>query len=217
MVAPVKRRSQKSAPAWHAAFLKMLPAIVRHAKIAFRHLRGGPRGSDSGRRLQRLRRHRPLGRAGQARPGLRDRPGPLRRGPSEGRSHDRRPLELQGRLFLVLPAAEGHRRGEARSIRCRRGHLEGDRAPDVTELPWQTGKTRQTLLAMSQDRGRLVRPPYLGVKLMKRVIHRRNSYPDNAGHWRCSIALVVLLGKVSAWLLVKEPTNTFGKSKPHSR
>ena len=43
MVAPVKRRSQKSAPAWHAAFLKMLPAIVRHAKIAFRHLRAEAR------------------------------------------------------------------------------------------------------------------------------------------------------------------------------
>jgi len=43
MVAPVKRRSQKPAPAWHATFLKMLPAIVRHAKIAFRHLRAEAR------------------------------------------------------------------------------------------------------------------------------------------------------------------------------
>ena len=28
-----------AAPAWHAAFLAMLPVIVRHARIAFRHLR----------------------------------------------------------------------------------------------------------------------------------------------------------------------------------
>ena len=36
---------------------------------------------------------------------------------------------------------------------------------------------------------------------MKCVIHRQDSYPDNVGHWRCSIALAVLLGRVSAWLL----------------
>ena len=37
---------------------------------------------------------------------------------------------------------------------------------------------------------------------MKRVIHRQDSYPDNAGHGRCSMALGVLLGRVSAWLLI---------------
>jgi hypothetical protein len=60
------------------------------------------------------------------------------------------------------------------------------------------------------------RPSYLGVKLMKCVIHRRNSYPENVGHWRRFVALEVLLGKVSARLR-KEPTITFGKSIPHSR
>jgi hypothetical protein len=51
---------------------------------------------------------------------------------------------------------------------------------------------------------------------MKCVIHRLESSPDNAGHWQRSVALVVLLGKVSAWLR-KEPTNTFGKARPHPR
>ena len=54
------------------------------------------------------------------------------------------------------------------------------------------------------------RPTYLGIKLMKRVIYRRNSYPDKVGHWRCSVALEVLPGRVSARLL-KEPTSTFGE------
>jgi hypothetical protein len=30
--------SPKSTPDWHATFVKMLPAITRYAKIAFRHL-----------------------------------------------------------------------------------------------------------------------------------------------------------------------------------
>ena len=51
---------------------------------------------------------------------------------------------------------------------------------------------------------------YLGIKLIKRVIYRRESYPDKVGHWRCSVALEVLPGRVSARLL-KEPTNTFGE------
>jgi hypothetical protein len=51
---------------------------------------------------------------------------------------------------------------------------------------------------------------------MKCVIHRQDSYPDNVGHWRRSVALVVLPAKGSARLR-KEPTNTFGQSKPHSR
>jgi len=51
---------------------------------------------------------------------------------------------------------------------------------------------------------------------MTRVIHRQDSYPDNVGHWRSSVALAVLLTIVSARLR-KEPTNTFGKSVPHSR
>ena len=42
------------------------------------------------------------------------------------------------------------------------------------------------------------RPPCLGGTLMECVIHRQDSYPDNAGHWRSSVALAVLLGKVSA-------------------
>lgn len=60
------------------------------------------------------------------------------------------------------------------------------------------------------------RPSYLGVKLMKCVIHRRNSYPETAGHWRCFVALEVLLGRVSTRPRM-EPTSTFGKSIPHSR
>ena len=51
---------------------------------------------------------------------------------------------------------------------------------------------------------------------MKCVIHRRDSSSENVGHWQCSIALGVLLDRISAWLLVKELTNTFGKAKPHS-
>jgi hypothetical protein len=51
---------------------------------------------------------------------------------------------------------------------------------------------------------------------MKRAIHRQDSYPENVGHWRCSVALVVLLTRASARLR-KEPTNTFGKSAPHPR
>jgi hypothetical protein len=51
---------------------------------------------------------------------------------------------------------------------------------------------------------------------MKCVIHRQESYPDNVGHWQCSVALEVLLTRVSARLR-KEPTNIFGQSEPHSR
>ena len=36
-------RNCKSVPSWHKVFLAMLPAIVTHAKIAFRHLRGEAR------------------------------------------------------------------------------------------------------------------------------------------------------------------------------
>ena len=46
--------------------------------------------------------------------------------------------------------------------------------------------------------------------MMKGANHRQDSYPDNVGHWRCSVALGVLLTKVSARLR-KEPTSTFGK------
>ena len=42
------------------------------------------------------------------------------------------------------------------------------------------------------------RPPWLGVTLMKCVIHRQDSYPDNVGHWRRSVALAAPLTKVSA-------------------
>ena len=42
------------------------------------------------------------------------------------------------------------------------------------------------------------RPLYLGVTLMKCVIHRQDSYPENVGHWQSSEALEVLLGRVSA-------------------
>ena len=38
MIAKIKKTKDKSIPAWHAAFLEMLPAIQRQAKIAFRHL-----------------------------------------------------------------------------------------------------------------------------------------------------------------------------------
>ena len=49
---------------------------------------------------------------------------------------------------------------------------------------------------------------------MKCVIHRQDSYPENVGHWQRSVALVVLLTRVSARLR-KEPTNTFGKIASH--
>ncbi len=40
MVALTKQhRRRQSVPAWHARFLEMLPAIVQHARISFRHLR----------------------------------------------------------------------------------------------------------------------------------------------------------------------------------
>ena len=40
MIAIVKKRTgRKSAPAWHADFLEMLPAIETHAKVAFRDLK----------------------------------------------------------------------------------------------------------------------------------------------------------------------------------
>ena len=52
--------------------------------------------------------------------------------------------------------------------------------------------------------------------MMKCVIHRQDSYPENVGHWQRSVALEVLLTRVSARLR-KEPTSTFGKSKPHPR
>ena len=39
MIAPIKKRPcQKPHPAWHAAFLAILPNIRTHARIAFRHL-----------------------------------------------------------------------------------------------------------------------------------------------------------------------------------
>jgi hypothetical protein len=39
MIASAKQvRSRKSAPVWHTTFVTMLPAIVRHARISFRHL-----------------------------------------------------------------------------------------------------------------------------------------------------------------------------------
>ncbi len=45
MIAFAKRPRQKSAqkPAWHDGFLKMVPAIRRHAQIAFRHQMGEAR------------------------------------------------------------------------------------------------------------------------------------------------------------------------------
>jgi hypothetical protein len=39
VIAPIKKRRNMH-PRWHAAFLVMLPIIVRHLRIAFRHLRG---------------------------------------------------------------------------------------------------------------------------------------------------------------------------------
>jgi hypothetical protein len=46
---------------------------------------------------------------------------------------------------------------------------------------------------------------------------RPDSSPEKAGHRRGFIAIEVLPGSVSVWLLVKEPTDTFGKSSPHLR
>jgi len=43
MIAPIKKSRPKN-PIWHAGFLAMLPAIGRHARIAFRHL--GPEGRE---------------------------------------------------------------------------------------------------------------------------------------------------------------------------
>lgn len=44
MIAPARRmHRKKSPPAWHAAFMAMMPAIRTHAKIAFRHLRAEAR------------------------------------------------------------------------------------------------------------------------------------------------------------------------------
>src|SRR5208283_3218013 len=60
------------------------------------------------------------------------------------------------------------------------------------------------------------RPPWLGVTLMKYVIHRQESYPENVGHGRSSVALEAPPTRVSTRLR-KEPASTFGKSKPRSR
>ncbi len=38
MIASAKQLRHRSAPAWHAGFLAMLPAIIRHARIAFSDL-----------------------------------------------------------------------------------------------------------------------------------------------------------------------------------
>jgi len=46
--------------------------------------------------------------------------------------------------------------------------------------------------------------------------HRRNSSPDNGGHRRGFLAVVVLLGNAFARLFMKESTNTFGKRRPCS-
>ena len=44
MIALVKQPKRKrSKPAWHDSFEKMLPAIVRHARIAFRYMPAEPR------------------------------------------------------------------------------------------------------------------------------------------------------------------------------
>ena len=44
MIALVKQPKRKrSRPAWHDSFEKMLPAIVRHAKFAFRFMPADPR------------------------------------------------------------------------------------------------------------------------------------------------------------------------------
>ena len=73
----------------------MLPAIRKHARIAFRHLDPESREEPvQAVDLQRLLRRRPIGRVEQARSRLRQRPGPLRRGPSQGRSHDWRQPQL---------------------------------------------------------------------------------------------------------------------------
>ena len=42
MIAPVKN-ARRMPPRWHAAFLVMLPIIVRHLRVAFRHVRGDAR------------------------------------------------------------------------------------------------------------------------------------------------------------------------------
>jgi hypothetical protein len=44
MIALIKQpTSKRSRPAWHGSFEKMLPAIVRHAKFAFRYMPPDPR------------------------------------------------------------------------------------------------------------------------------------------------------------------------------
>jgi hypothetical protein len=100
-----------------------------------------------------------------------------------------------------------------------RGYVDGvcdlSGAPDVSR--WNPkGWHPEQLVGNVVRPGPFGRPPWLGVTLMKCANHRQDSYPDNVGHWRCSVALGVLLTKVSARLR-KEPTNTFGKSQPRSR
>jgi hypothetical protein len=43
MIAPAKPVRRSPAPAWHKRLVEMLPAIRRHARIAFRHLRSEAR------------------------------------------------------------------------------------------------------------------------------------------------------------------------------
>ena len=37
MVTTTRNRPRRPAPAWHVKFIAMLPTIVQHARIAFRH------------------------------------------------------------------------------------------------------------------------------------------------------------------------------------
>ena len=112
----------------------------------------------------------------------------------------RRPEQF-ARLWLHTHPAESvrpefDRRSDVRA-RLRFGRLGRDGAPDVAEAPGNTGDSAHLVDNVVRP-WPFGRPPYLGVTLMKCVIHRQDSYPDNAGHWQCSVALAVLLGRVSA-------------------
>jgi hypothetical protein len=104
--------------------------------------------------------------------------------------------EWHGRIFLNPP-------------------FDAWRAPDVSGQTLQRGSPGNLVDNVARP-WPFGRPPWLGGTLMKCVIHRLDRSSDNVGHWQRSVALAVLLAKVSARLR-KEPTNTFGKSKPHPR
>ena len=110
--APAPRRR------WHKLFLAMLPAIVQHAKIAFRHVRGQDRQDKIqetvANALVAFRRLVQLKKTDLAYPTVLAKYAVAQI--NDGRlvgGH----MNCQGRLVRLLPACEGRRHGTPRPLR----------------------------------------------------------------------------------------------------